>query len=109
MSDAARWRTDGVRVVRAGSLRNAMVGPAGSGSATVFDFAGVGGRQTWIGRVILPPGASTGAHHHGRHEVAVYVVNGRSQIRWGDRLEFAAEVGPGDFIYFAPYVPHQEL
>jgi uncharacterized RmlC-like cupin family protein len=39
----------------------------------------------------------------------VYVVKGRSQIRWGERLEFAAEVGPGDFVYFAPYVPHQEL
>ena len=37
------------------------------------------------------------------------MVKGRSQIRWGERLEYAAEVGPGDFVYFAPYVPHQEL
>jgi uncharacterized RmlC-like cupin family protein len=22
---------------------------------------------------------------------------------WGERLEFAAEVGPGDFVYFPPY------
>jgi len=36
-------------------------------------------------------------------------VKGRSEIRWGERLEFAAEVGSGDFVYFAPYVPHQEL
>jgi uncharacterized RmlC-like cupin family protein len=36
-------------------------------------------------------------------------VKGRSEIRWGERLEFAADVGPGDFVYFAPYVPHQEL
>jgi len=36
-------------------------------------------------------------------------VKGRSEIRWGERLEFAAEVGPGDFVYFSPYVPHQEL
>ncbi len=36
-------------------------------------------------------------------------MRGRSQIRWGERLEFAAEVGPGDFVYFAPYVPHQEV
>jgi uncharacterized RmlC-like cupin family protein len=34
---------------------------------------------------------------------------GRSQIRWGEQLEFAAEAGPGDFVYLAPYVPHQEL
>jgi len=60
-------------------------------------------------RLSTAPNAKTGAHHHGRHEVAVYVVKGRSQICWGVRLEFAAEVGPGDFVYFAPYVPHQEL
>jgi uncharacterized RmlC-like cupin family protein len=108
MSEAKNWRTDGVRVVRARSLDETMRGPAGSGRATAFDFAGIGGKETWIGTVILPPNAVTGAHHHGRHEVAVYVVKGRSEIRWGERLEFAAEVGAGDFIYFAPYVPHQE-
>jgi uncharacterized RmlC-like cupin family protein len=27
---------------------------------------------------------------------------------WGESLEFLADVGPGDFVYFAPYVPHQE-
>jgi uncharacterized RmlC-like cupin family protein len=82
--------------------------PAGAGRATAFDFSGTGGRQTWIGAVTLHPQAKTGAHHHGRHEVAIYVVKGRSEIRWGEQLEFAAEVGPGDFVYFAPYVPHQE-
>lgn len=56
----------------------------------------------------LPPSAKTGAHHHGRHEVAVYVVKGRSRIRWGDELEYAADVGPGDFVCFAPEVPHEE-
>lgn len=56
----------------------------------------------------LQPGANAGAHHHGRHEVAVYVVKGRSEIRWGERLEFATEIGPGDVVYFAPHVPHQE-
>ncbi len=30
-------------------------------------------------------------------------------MRWGDRLEFLAEAGPGDFIYVPPYVPHQEI
>jgi uncharacterized RmlC-like cupin family protein len=101
----AKWRTDGVTVVRAGSLQTVMLG---KGRATAFDFAGTGGRETWIGTVSLQPNAKTGAHHHGRHEVAVYVVKGRSQIRWGERLEFATEVGSGDFIYFAPHVPHQE-
>ena len=103
------WRANGVTVVRGQSLDTIMRGPSGSGRATAFNFAGAGGRETWIGAVTLPPKANTGAHHHGRHEVAVYVVKGRSQIRWGEQLEFAAEIGPGDFVYFAPYVPHQEL
>jgi uncharacterized RmlC-like cupin family protein len=109
MITATKWRSDGVKVVRAGSLNEAMRQPPGAGRATAFDFSGTGGRQTWLGTVTLQPNAKTGAHHHGRHEVAVYVVKGRSEIRWGERLEFAAEVGSGDFVYFAPYVPHQEL
>jgi uncharacterized RmlC-like cupin family protein len=109
MTQATSWRTDGVKVVRAGALRRAAFGPSGTGRATAFDFTGTGARETWIGTVSLPPYAKTGAHHHGRHEVAVYVVKGRGRIRWGERLEFVAEVSPGDFVYFAPYVPHQEL
>ena len=105
MSNATDWR-DGVRVVRGEALGKAMLG---TGRATAFDFGGIGGKETWIGTVTMPPKAVTGAHHHGRHEVAIYVVKGRSEIRWGERLDFAAEVGPGDFVYFAPYVPHQEL
>ena len=109
MAGTVNWQTSGVKFVRAHSIQNAMSGPAGMGRATAFDFAGTGGRETWIGAVTLQPGSKTRAHHHGRHEVAVYVVKGRGQIRWGERLEFTSEVNPGDFAYFAPYVPYQEL
>ena len=105
MTEAAKWRT-GVTVVRAAAQEAARLGPGGTGRATVVDYAGIGGQQTWIGTVTLQPKARTGTHHHGRHEVTIYVVKGRSEIRWGERLEFAADVGPGDFVYFAPYVPH---
>jgi len=101
------WR-EAVRVVRGASLDAVMRGPAGKGRATAFDFAGTGGQKTWIGAVTLAPNTSTGAHHHGRHEAAIYVVRGGSEIRWGERLEYVADVGPGDFVYFAPHVPHQE-
>jgi uncharacterized RmlC-like cupin family protein len=110
----AKWR-DGVTVVRAAALA-AQRAPDGTGRVTAFDFAGEGGSQrsapggqrTWIGTVVLPPGSNTGPHHHGRHEVALYVVAGRTELRWGERLEYAAEIGAGDFAYFAPFVPHQE-
>ena len=32
-----------------------------------------------------------------------------ARMRWGERLEYVAEAGPGDFIYIPPYVPHQEI
>ncbi|SRR5579871_1362764 len=105
------WRQDGVKVVRAATTLEQIRATTtlGQGRATVFDFAGTGGAKTWIGTVTLQPNGRTGAHNHGTHEVAVYVSKGRSQIRWGERLEFKTEVGPGDFVYFAPQVPHQEI
>lgn len=96
-----------MRVVRAPAQQ--FAGGSGQGRATVFEFAGTGGSKIWMGTVTLQPNGGTGAHHHGTHEVAVYVSKGRSRIRWGERLEYATEVGPGDFVYFAPEVPHEEL
>src|SRR4029078_12807347 len=51
----------------------------------------------------------TGAHHHGPLESVIYVVKGKARMRWGEKLEFVAEAGPGDFIYVPPFVPHQEI
>jgi uncharacterized RmlC-like cupin family protein len=109
MAKTTKWKDDGITVVRANSLATALSAPSASGRVTVFNFAGTGGTQTWIGVVTLRPGAKTGAHHHGRHEVAIYVVKGHSQIRWGMQLEFVTDVSAGDSVYFAPYVPHQEI
>ncbi len=58
---------------------------------------------------MIEPGAKTGAHHHGHVESVIYVVSGRARMRWGDRLEYVAEAGPGDFVLVPPYVPHQEI
>jgi uncharacterized RmlC-like cupin family protein len=106
-TETPNWRT-GVTVVRSAKLNWTMGGATGPGRATAFEFAGSGGRATWIGTVRMQPNAQTGTHHHGRHEVATYVAKGRGRIRWGARLEFAADIGPGDLVYFAPNVPHQE-
>ena len=69
----------------------------------------VGAQKIWAGTVHIHPDAKTGAHHHGHLESVIYVVRGRARMRWGERLEFVAEAGPGDFIYVPPYVPHQEI
>lgn len=107
MSASAKWR-DGVRVVRGASIEQAMASPSGGGRATAFDFSGTGGKP-WVGFATVKPGLKTGTHNHGHHEVMIYVVRGHSEIRWGERLEYAANIGPGDLAYFSPNVPHQEF
>jgi uncharacterized RmlC-like cupin family protein len=74
-----------------------------------IDHARVGAQKIWAGTVRIDPDAKTGVHHHGALESVIYVIRGRARMRWGDRLEYVAEAGPGDFIYVPPYVPHQEI
>jgi uncharacterized RmlC-like cupin family protein len=71
--------------------------------------ASTGSNSLWAGTVAIDAGARTGPHHHGDLESVIYVVKGRARMRWGERLEFTAEAGPGDFIFVPPYVPHQEI
>jgi uncharacterized RmlC-like cupin family protein len=109
-SDAGTdWQDDGVRVVRAGELDSNTPQTPGMDRAAAITWASVGASKLWAGTVHIHPGAKTGAHHHGEIESVIYVVRGRARMRWGNRLEFTAEAGPGDFIYVPPYVPHQEM
>jgi len=77
--------------------------------AAAITHATAGANKLWAGTVDIHPNAKTGPHHHGELESVIYVLNGRARMRWGERLEFVAEAGPGDFIYVPPFVPHQEI
>ncbi|MCA3720006.1 cupin domain-containing protein [Phenylobacterium sp.] len=103
------WETSGVRVVPGDQLDSNTPQTPGMNRAAAIDFARVGARRLWAGTVHIHAGAGTGAHHHGPLESVIYVVRGRARMRWGERLEFTAEAGPGDFIYVPPFVPHQEI
>jgi uncharacterized RmlC-like cupin family protein len=105
----ARWRLDGVRVVHSNELDPNTPQTPGMTRAAAITHARAGAEKLWAGTVVIRPMAKTGAHHHGPVESVIYVVSGRARMRWGDRLEFVAEAGPGDFIYVPPYVPHQEI
>ncbi len=113
MSDTAstqsKWRLSGVRVVRAGELDTNTPQTPGMNRAAAITHARAGAEKLWAGTVVIHPNARTGAHHHGPVESVIYVVSGRARMKWGDRLEFTAEAGPGDFIYVPPFVPHQEI
>lgn len=107
MSD--HWRDNGIRVVRGDQLDPNTAQTPGMSRAAAIDRARVGAQKLWAGTVSIDPDAKTGAHHHGALESVIYVVKGRARMRWGERLEYVAEAGPGDFIYVPPYVPHQEI
>jgi uncharacterized RmlC-like cupin family protein len=103
------WRTHGVRVVRHDQLDPNTPQTPGMSRAAAINAALAGAQRLWAGTVSIQPQARTGAHHHGALESIIYVVSGRARLRWGERLEFVAEAGPGDFIYVPPFVPHQEI
>jgi uncharacterized RmlC-like cupin family protein len=103
------WRELGVRIAHHDHLdANTPQTPGMHREAAIFR-ASVGAERIWAGRVTIQPGAQTGPHHHGHLESVIYVLHGRARMRWGDRLEFASEAGPGDFIFVPPHVPHQEI
>ena len=106
---AVDWRTQGVRVIPGDSLDTNTAQTPGMDRAAAVNFARVGAQKIWAGTVHIHPDAKTGAHHHGALESVLYVIRGRARMRWGERLEFVAEAGPGDFIFIPPYVPHQEI
>ena len=103
------WRTRGVRIVHAGELDLNTPQTPGMSRAAAINQAKAGAQKLWAGTVSIHPDAKTGAHHHGALESVIYVVRGKARMRWGERLEYVAEAGPGDFIFVPPYVPHQEI
>src|SRR3954471_24947095 len=106
---SAKWKHDGLRVIPAHSLDPNTAQTAGMERRAAINFARAGAQKLWAGTVSIAANAKTGAHHHGELESIIYVVRGRARMRWGERLEFTAEAGPGDFIFVPPYVPHQEI
>jgi uncharacterized RmlC-like cupin family protein len=105
----ADWLAHGVKVIPRDSLDSNTAQTPGMNRAAAINYARVGAQKLWAGTVSIFANAKTGAHHHGALESVIYVVRGRARMRWGDRLEYVAEAGPGDFIYVPPYVPHQEI
>lgn len=103
------WRQHGIRIVRRDEMDMNTPQTSGMTRAAAITHARAGAQKLWAGTVVVQPDAKTGPHHHGALETVLYIVRGRARFRWGERLEYVDEAGPGDFIYVPPYVPHQEL
>jgi len=103
------WREHGVKIIRADQLDPNTPQTPGMDRAAAITHARTGANKLWAGTVTIHANAKTGAHHHGELESVIYVVGGHARMRWGERLEYFADAGPGDFIYVPPFVPHQEI
>jgi uncharacterized RmlC-like cupin family protein len=103
------WRNHGVKIIRCDQLDTNTPQTPGMTRAAAITHARAGANKLWAGSVEIHANAKTGPHHHGELESIIYIVSGRARMRWGERLEFVAEAGPGDFIFVPPYVPHQEI
>jgi uncharacterized RmlC-like cupin family protein len=104
-----KWRSDGVRIVRGDQVDSNTPQTPGMTRAAAINRAMAGARKLWAGTVAVHPDAKTAPHHHGALESIIYVISGNARMRWGERLEYCAEAGPGDFIFVPPFVPHQEI
>src|SRR6266403_2798575 len=103
------WAEHGVKIVHSNELDLNTPQTWGMTRAAAITHARAGANKLWAGTVVVQPNAKTGPHHHGDLETVLYVVRGRARFRWGDKLEFVDEAGPGDFIFIPPYLPHQEI
>src|SRR5262249_37061465 len=92
---APKWKHDGVGVIQGHALDPNTPQAPGMDRKAAVNYARVGAQKIWAGTVNIRPNAKTGAHHHGELESIIYVVRGKARMRWGERLEFTAEAGPG--------------
>lgn len=103
------WKIHGVKVIPGDQLDSNTPQTPGMNRKAAINLARAGAQKIWAGTVTINANAKTGAHHHGALESVIYVLRGRARMRWGEKLEYTAEAGPGDFIFVPPYVPHQEI
>lgn len=66
-----------------------------------------GAKHLSLLKVVIPPGASAEPHVHKGHESAIYLLQGRVETRYGEKLEKSVINQAGDFIFIPPDVPHQ--
>jgi uncharacterized RmlC-like cupin family protein len=95
-------------------MRSVIVLPTGEASTTrqgLRQFEGISaesvGSQALCAHLLaIPPGGRAKAHRHAGHETAIYLLEGQAVVWFGEQLESRVDVGPGDFLYIPPDVPH---
>lgn len=91
------------RVVRSGE---AYQGKQGLTYLAGLTGATAGSRAICMTIVTLPPGARARTHLHHGIETAVYVIEGETDMHYGDRLAECLTGSAGEYIYIPAEMPH---
>jgi uncharacterized RmlC-like cupin family protein len=102
-------RAIGVRVVKPLQLDDQTAQTTGMRRLAAISHHLVGSQGLWAGVMLSEPDTASSVHHHGPLETVVYVLSGRSKVRWGSRLQHEVDLEPGDFVFIPPYEAHQEI
>jgi uncharacterized RmlC-like cupin family protein len=95
--------------VRSGELSGNTGQTSGMTRWAAISGESAGSEKLWMGQTHVAPGASSGDHHHGEAETAIYVVSGTPAFVFAEgEKEVRVETAPGDYIFVPPYVPHRE-
>ena len=68
-----------------------------------------GAKNLSMNLIIIPPGGAAEPHLHKGYETAIYLLKGRVDTRYGQKLENSVICQEGDFIYIKADVPHQPI
>ncbi len=98
-----------LRHVRADELSPDTGQTAGMVRREAVSARTVGSERLWMGRTTVAPHSSSGDHHHGDSETAIYVVSGHPVFVYAqDGEEVRLSTSAGDYVYVPPFTPHRE-
>ena len=68
-----------------------------------------GAKNISMNLIIIPPAGAAEPHLHKGYETAIYLLKGRVDTRYGEKLENSVICEAGDFVYIKANVPHQPI
>ncbi len=108
MTAADHWHAD-LHHVRGAVLTGDTNQTAGMTRREAISGKTVGAAKIWMGQTHVAPHTSSGDHHHGDTETAIYVVSGNPVFVFAQGAEeVRLETVAGDYVFVPPWTPHRE-
>lgn len=105
----SQGKIDSIRIVGPDQFDPGTIQTSGSHrQAAICPQNGISS-QIWGGTFLVEPGVRTGIHHHGEQDTIVYILEGESLVRWGERGEHQATARAGEFLHVPAWLPHMEI